>query len=164
MGVFLNKGEGVRNLIVRNIKNKVRKELRLRDYDYQVGREHGKKTMTHGCKGGELEKGTVNDTVVDMDTIGVPASKWSGFELNNRFGVWKLMTFEEKEKITKAYERNGDRAVTWASVESGVSVYFTDVKSLVIDAYAETLVTEQAHFCAGNVLSDKSYFFSSICM
>ncbi|KAI7980430.1 hypothetical protein LOK49_Contig148G00001 [Camellia lanceoleosa] len=64
-------------------------------------------------------------------------------------------------------------AVMWSSRESGVAVYFTDVKSLVrgesicgnvIDAYAETLVTEQANVCAGDVLADKSYFFSSICM
>ncbi|KAI8009867.1 hypothetical protein LOK49_LG06G00258 [Camellia lanceoleosa] len=112
-------------------------------------------------------------TVVDVDTVGVAGSKWSGFDLNNRFGVWKMMTFEEKEKIMKAYERNGDGAVMWASGESGVAVYFTDVKSLVrgesicgnvIDAYAETLVTEQAHVCAGDALADKSYFFSSICM
>ncbi|KAI7982655.1 putative potassium transporter 12 [Camellia lanceoleosa] len=130
----------------------------------KVGREHAKKTLTHKCKGGELEKSTVNDTVIDVDTVGVPATKWSGFELNNQFRVWKLMTFEENEKITKAYERNGDGAVMWANVESGVSVYFTDVKSLVIDAYAETLVTEQAHVYAGDALSDKSYFFSSICM
>ncbi|KAI8022523.1 hypothetical protein LOK49_LG03G00074 [Camellia lanceoleosa] len=101
------------------------------------------------------------------------------------------MTFEEKEKITKAYERNGDRYVQ-ASVDSGVAVYFTDVKSLVrgesicgnpyvfdvvdlhidyfrvsmqvIDAYTETLVTEQPHVYAGDALADKSYFFSSICM
>ncbi|KAI8012973.1 hypothetical protein LOK49_LG05G02657 [Camellia lanceoleosa] len=34
----------------------------------------------------------------------------------------------------------------------------------VIDAYVETLVIEQAHACVGDALSDKSYFFSSICM
>ena len=93
------------------MKNKVRKELRLKDYDYQVVGEHEKKTVTQGCKGVGMEKSTVNETVVDVDTIGVAASKWSGFELNNRFGVWKMMTLEEKEKITKAYKRNGDRYV-----------------------------------------------------
>ncbi|KAI8009866.1 hypothetical protein LOK49_LG06G00259 [Camellia lanceoleosa] len=173
MGVFPNKREGVRNSFVRNLKNKVRKELRLKDYDYQVVGLHEKKTVTHGCKSVGVEKGTANDTVVDVDTVGVAGSKWSGFDLSNRFGVWKMMTFEEKEKIMKAYERNGDGAVMWASGESGVAVYFTDVKSLVrgesicgnvIDAYAETLVTEQAHVCAGDALADKSYFFSSICM
>ncbi|KAI8022519.1 hypothetical protein LOK49_LG03G00073 [Camellia lanceoleosa] len=173
VGVFPNKGEGVRNSFMHNLKNKVRKVLRLKDYDYQVVGEHEKKTVTHGCKGVGVEKGTVNDTVVDVDTVGVAASKWSGFELNNRFGVWKLMTFEEREKITKAYERNDDGAVMWASVDSGVAVYFTNVKSLVrgesicgnvIDAYTETLVTEQPHVYAGDALADKSYFFSSICM
>ncbi|CAL5361482.1 unnamed protein product [Camellia sinensis] len=72
-----------------------------------------------------------------------------------------------------AYERNSDGAVMSDGGESGVAVYFTDIKSLVqgesicgivIDAYAETLVIEQAHVCAGDTLADKSYFFSSICM
>ncbi|KAI7984783.1 hypothetical protein LOK49_LG14G02035 [Camellia lanceoleosa] len=173
VGLFLNKGEGVRNSFVRNLKNKVRKELRLKDYEYQVVGDQEKKAVTHGCKCVVMGKSIVKDTVVDVDTVGVAASKWSGFELNNRFGVWKMLTFDEKEKIMKAYERNGDGAVMWASGESGVAVYFTDVKSLVrgesicgnvIDAYAETLVTEQAHVCAGDALADKSYFFSSICM
>ncbi|KAI8008835.1 hypothetical protein LOK49_LG07G02831 [Camellia lanceoleosa] len=173
VGLFPNKGEVIRNSFVRNLKNKVRKELRLKDYDYQVVGEQEKKKLAYGCKAVGVRKGTVNDAVVDVDTVGVAASKWSGFDLNNRFGVWKMMTYEEKEKIMKAYERNGDGAVMWASGESGVVVYFTDIKSLVrgesicgnvIDAYAETLVTEQAHVCADDVLADKSYFFSSICM
>ncbi|KAI8013929.1 hypothetical protein LOK49_LG05G03750 [Camellia lanceoleosa] len=170
--VFQNKGEGIPNSFVRNLKNKARKELRLEDYDYQIVGEHEKKTVTYGCKAIGAKK-TADVAIVDVDTGGVAASKWSGFDLNNRFGVWKMMTYEEKEKIMKAYERNGDRAVMWASSESGVAVYFTDVKSLVrgesicgnvIDAYAETLVTEQAKVCADDVLADKSYFFSSICM
>ncbi|KAI7992665.1 putative carboxylesterase 15 [Camellia lanceoleosa] len=128
--VFQNKGEGIPNSFVRNLKNKARKELRLEDYDYQIVGEHEKKTVTYGCKAIGAGK-TLYVPIVDVDTGGVAASKWSGFDLNNRFGVWKMMTYEEKEKIMKAYERNGDRAVMWASSESGVAVYFTDVKSLV---------------------------------
>lgn len=109
--VFQNKGEGIPNSFVRNLKNKARKELRLEDYDYQIVGEHEKKTVTYGCKAIGAGKGTVTDAVVDVDTGGVADSKWSGFDLNNRFGVWKMMTYEEKEKIMKAYERNGDRCV-----------------------------------------------------
>ncbi|GMP49104.1 hypothetical protein CsSME_00016201 [Camellia sinensis var. sinensis] len=42
-----------------------------------------------------------------------------------------MMTTDEKTKITKAYEQDGDGAVMWAGKSSGVIVYFTDVKDLV---------------------------------
>lgn len=40
-------GMAVQNSFVRNIKNKVRKELRLKDYDYQLGCERGKKKQSY---------------------------------------------------------------------------------------------------------------------
>lgn len=61
----------------------------------------------------------------------------------------------------------------WAGMNSCVAVYFTDIKNLVrgdsirgnvIDANADILLIEQANIVAGDDLSDKSYFFSSICM
>ncbi|KAI7980197.1 hypothetical protein LOK49_Contig181G00009 [Camellia lanceoleosa] len=84
-----------------------------------------------------------------------------------------MMTFEKKEKITKAYEQNDDGAVIWTGVDYGVSVCFTDIKNLIrgqsvrgniIDAYTCILLTEQGNVSSGDDLTDKSYFFSSICM
>ncbi|GMP26748.1 hypothetical protein CsSME_00003060 [Camellia sinensis var. sinensis] len=118
--------------------------------------------------------GVVGDDIIDMDAVVLHGNKWSGFGINNRLGVWKMMTVVEKAKITTAYKHHGDGlAVMWGDSTNGVSVYFTDVKALVrlssicgnvIDAYAELLKTEQHIMYANDETADKSYFFSSICL
>ncbi|GMP80550.1 hypothetical protein CsSME_00035602 [Camellia sinensis var. sinensis] len=111
--------------------------------------------------------------VIEVDDVDVKPKKKSGFDINNRHAVWKMMTAAEKKKITDAYNRDGDSAVMWDGQGHGVAVYFTDVKSLVcqseirgnvIDAYAVLLNAEQERINEGVDAADKSYFFSSICL
>ncbi|KAI7991107.1 hypothetical protein LOK49_LG12G02230 [Camellia lanceoleosa] len=111
--------------------------------------------------------------IVDVDAVVVKGSKWSGFDINNRLGVWKMMTMEEKCKIKQEYDRHGDRAVIWEDSVAGVVVDFTDVKNLirqsslcgnVIDGYVELLKSEHVRMYGADELADKSYFFSSVCL
>ncbi|GMP39538.1 hypothetical protein CsSME_00010333 [Camellia sinensis var. sinensis] len=111
--------------------------------------------------------------VIDVDDVDIQAKKKSGFDINNRHAVWKMMTAAEKKKLIDAYNRDGDSAVMWDGQGHGVAVYFTDVKSLVrqskirgnvIDAYAVLLNAEQERINKGVDAADKSYFFSSICL
>ncbi|KAI8000120.1 hypothetical protein LOK49_LG09G01498 [Camellia lanceoleosa] len=155
--------EGVESSFVRNLKGKVRKDVMKPDFDYGgVGK------MMVGC-GKVVDAGRS----VDVDACAVRSRVWSGFDLNNRLGVWKLMTAVEKEKIRNAYDRDGDSAVMWASSGHGVCVCFVDIKSLVqpssvrgnvIDAYAVLLMEEQDRIAVGVEFPDKSYVFSSICL
>ncbi|GMP90776.1 hypothetical protein CsSME_00041751 [Camellia sinensis var. sinensis] len=49
--------------------------------------------------------------VIDVDDVDVQTKKKSGFDINNRHAVWKMMTAAEKKKITDAYNKDGDRYV-----------------------------------------------------
>ncbi|KAI7987112.1 hypothetical protein LOK49_LG13G01106 [Camellia lanceoleosa] len=98
--------------------------------------------------------------VIDVDEIDVQPKKKSGFDMNNRHTVWKMLTAAEKKKITDAYNRDGDSAVMWDGQGHGVAVYFTDVKSLV--RQSEIRANERIN--EGVDAADKSYFFSSICL
>ncbi|GMP49614.1 hypothetical protein CsSME_00016546 [Camellia sinensis var. sinensis] len=90
--------------------------------------------------------------VIDLDAVATSGRQWSEFDINNRLGVWKLMTMMEKEKIKNACTEYGDRAVMWHDGKHDVGIYFSDLKSLicpasvrgnVIDAYAILLMEEQ---------------------
>ncbi|KAI8000367.1 hypothetical protein LOK49_LG09G01720 [Camellia lanceoleosa] len=114
-----------------------------------------------------------NAGVIDVDAVVVKGSKWSGFDINNRLGVWKMMTVDEKCRIKQGYDRHGDRAVMWEDRDAGVVVDFSDVKNLirqgslcgnVIDGYVELLKSEHARMYGDDELADKSYFFSSVCL
>ncbi|KAF5931899.1 hypothetical protein HYC85_028070 [Camellia sinensis] len=48
---------------------------------------------------------------IDVDACAVRSKEWSGFDLNNRLGMWKLMTSVKKKKIRNAYDKDGDRYV-----------------------------------------------------
>ncbi|KAI7982002.1 hypothetical protein LOK49_Contig3G00011 [Camellia lanceoleosa] len=53
----------------------------------------------------------VSDEVIDVDEVDVCTKKKSGFDINNRHGVWKMMTVAEKKNIKDIYDRDGDRAM-----------------------------------------------------
>ncbi|GMP86288.1 hypothetical protein CsSME_00039113 [Camellia sinensis var. sinensis] len=83
-----------------------------------------------------------------------------------------MMTEQEKDVISTAYDRYGDRAVIWVRQIDGSAVYFSDVRTLVrqsgvrgnvIDAFMEVLSDEQGRLNAGKDFLERSYFFSSIC-
>ncbi|KAI8008376.1 AFG1-like ATPase [Camellia lanceoleosa] len=113
------------------------------------------------------------DDVIDIDGIGEHEKKRSGFGLNNRLAVWKLVNETVKRKLSNAYDRDGDKAVVWTGSTRDVFVYFSDIKNIVrqsvirgnvIDACAEMLVSKQNVLSAGVVFVEKSYFFCSICL
>ncbi|KAI8008072.1 hypothetical protein LOK49_LG07G03676 [Camellia lanceoleosa] len=171
-------GEGVPRLgglnsLVRNIKGKVRKERKLADYEYPLLGVRDRRMGSESDNVGEEKNCVSGNAVIDVDAVEVARKKWSGFDINNRLGVWKMMTFEEKTKIKQAYERNGDGAIVWADDSTGVTVDFTDLKGLVrqssvrgnvIDAYTELLKTDQLKLFGNDDQADKSYFFSSVCL
>ncbi|KAI7985880.1 hypothetical protein LOK49_LG14G01845 [Camellia lanceoleosa] len=105
-------------------RNKVQKERKLLEFEYPLLARCGTRIGSIiGNLGGEDKCGVKND-VIDVDAIVLPGKKWSGFGINNRLGVWKMMTVEENVKIITAYKCNADGT-------NGVSVYFTDLKDLV---------------------------------
>ncbi|KAI8021170.1 hypothetical protein LOK49_LG03G01158 [Camellia lanceoleosa] len=125
-----------------------------------------------GEQRGRCAGGILNVDLCDMDD-GLIGSKWSGFDINNLLGVWKMMTVEEKCKIKQGYDRHGDRAVMWEDRDAGVVGNFTDVKNIirqsavcgnVIDGYVELLKSEHVKMYGADELEDKSYFFSSVCL
>ncbi|KAI8008200.1 hypothetical protein LOK49_LG07G02083 [Camellia lanceoleosa] len=135
-------GHGVagQNSFVCKINTKVRKELRLKDYDYPLGWERGKRTVTHTEEGLEVDKCNVNYAVIDIDTVGVPTRKWAVIWTGVENGV-SVYFIDIKNLIC------GD-----------------SVRGNVIDTYANILLTEQANVSSGDDLIDKSYFFNNICM
>ncbi|KAI8013869.1 hypothetical protein LOK49_LG05G02367 [Camellia lanceoleosa] len=158
---------------VRNIKNKVRQERKLLDFKYPILHGRNKKPVTDRCIVVRNNDCVKNDNVIDVDAVVVKGSKWSGFDINNRLGVWKMMTVEEKCRIKQGYDRHGDRAVMWDDGEASVVVDFSDVKNLirqsslcgnVIDAHVELLKSEHVRMYGDDQLADKSYFFSSVCL
>ncbi|KAF5956414.1 hypothetical protein HYC85_003639 [Camellia sinensis] len=151
------------NSFVRNIKCKARKELKMPRFEYQDIQGQtinkavvaGNSTTTDvGCSG----KRAVYKDVIDVDEGTMCVNKKSGFDINNRHGVRKMMTVEEKSKISNAYNVCGDRPIMWNGHKYGVTVYFTDV----IDVYVVLLSAEQDRINEGVEVPEKSYFFSSI--
>ncbi|KAI8031341.1 hypothetical protein LOK49_LG01G02487 [Camellia lanceoleosa] len=93
-----------------NIKSRVKKELKLPNFEYPVVR---------GWRGkGLVESG-----------LGI----WL-----NRLAVWKMLTADGKKRIIDAYDCDGDGAVMWVGNEEVGDVYATNVLALVrhvIDTY-----------------------------
>ncbi|GMP33757.1 hypothetical protein CsSME_00006937 [Camellia sinensis var. sinensis] len=158
------------NYFIHKVKGKVRKNLKLSGFEYPGLRRRGR---------------IVNNEVSVSKSEGVGCSVdkiFTGFGITNRNTVWKMMTEREKNVISTAYDRYGDsthyscgnrncnvicyhvcRAVLWIGRVDGNAVYFSDVRSLVIDAFAEVLSDEQERLNVGKDFPENSYFFSSIC-
>lgn len=143
------------------------------DFEYPILHGRSKKSVTDSCVVVQNDDCVKSDGVVDVDTLVVKGNKWSGFDINNRLGVWKMMTVEEKCRIKQSYDRHGGRAVMWEDGEVGMVVDFSDVKNLirqssicgnVIDAYVELLKSKHVRMYGDDELADKSYFFSSVCL
>ncbi|KAI7980917.1 hypothetical protein LOK49_Contig92G00013 [Camellia lanceoleosa] len=154
----------MQNSFIRNIKNKVRRVWEMPDFEYSRLKGRNKKAaMDHSIVVRGNNRG-VKQAIIDVDDVVFPKRKWSRFDINNRLGVWKMMTVDEKTKITNTYDMHGDGAVMWEDVINAVVVYFVDVKNLVIDAYVELLKSDQLKMYGDDDLADKSYFFSSLDM
>ncbi|KAI8020286.1 hypothetical protein LOK49_LG04G03587 [Camellia lanceoleosa] len=164
---------GGQTSFVRNIKNKVRQEKKLPDFEYLILNGRNKKSVTDAGVVVRSDDFVTNSGIIDVDAVIVKGSKWFGFDINNRLGVWKMMMVEEKCKIKQGYDRHGDRAVMWEDRDADVVVDFTDVKNIirqsvvcgnVIDGYVELLKSEHVKMYGADGLDDKSYFFSSVCL
>ena len=49
-----------------------------------------------------------NDTIIDVDSVVLPDKRWLVFDINNRLGVSKMMSMDEKARIKQAYDRHDD--------------------------------------------------------
>ncbi|XP_028087940.1 uncharacterized protein LOC114288621 [Camellia sinensis] len=166
------------NSFVRSIKEKVRKNLQLPEFDYPKLRVQQRKVNSNACMlpnnvAGDGMGDVMGGKVVDVETAIGGGSKFSGFGINNKHTVWKMMTEQEKGIISSAYDRYGDGALMWIGRGDDNAVYFSDVKAIVrqgvvrgnvIDAYAEVLSDEQTRLNAGKDFPENSFFFSSICL
>ena len=56
----------------------------------------------------EYENSMLCDEGIDIDGNGEHEKKRSGFGVNNRLAVWKLVNEEVKRKLSNAYDRDGD--------------------------------------------------------
>ncbi|KAI8027497.1 hypothetical protein LOK49_LG02G00955 [Camellia lanceoleosa] len=81
-------GFALQNSFVKKIKENVRRERKLPEFEYPMLR-------------GRLRR-------VDGSEVDEHDKKRSGYGLNNRFAVWKLVKDDVKCKISTAYERDGD--------------------------------------------------------
>lgn len=117
--VGTNNSKGVReasqqNSLVRNIKNKVRREQKLSEFEYATmrkvvtslsDRQNDKPADDIGCS----IKRVVNDDIIDVDATVPFGKKQSGFDINRWVGVWKMMTVHKKEKISNVYTQHNDK-------------------------------------------------------
>ncbi|KAI8008260.1 hypothetical protein LOK49_LG07G00789 [Camellia lanceoleosa] len=133
---------GGQTSFVRNIKNKVRQEKKFPDFEYPILNGRNKKSVTDAGVVVRSDDFASNSGIIDVVAVVVKGNKWSGFDINNRLGVWKMMTVEEKSKIKQGYERHGDRAVMWEDRDAGVVVDFTDVKNIIRQSAVCGNVTE----------------------
>ncbi|KAI8021267.1 hypothetical protein LOK49_LG03G03135 [Camellia lanceoleosa] len=169
---------GAPNSFMRSINEKVQKNLQLPEFDYPELRVRQQKVNSNVCmlpnNVADNGMGDVMDRkVVDVETAIGGGSKFSGFGINNKHTVWKMMTEQEKDIISSAYDRYGDDALMWIGRGGDNAVYFSDVKAIVrqdvvrgnvIDAYAEVLSDEQTRLNVGKDFPENSFFFSSICL
>ncbi|KAI8026495.1 hypothetical protein LOK49_LG02G02085 [Camellia lanceoleosa] len=116
------------NSFVRNIKGKVRKNLKLSGYEYRELRRRGK-TMNNDVSlskpGGVGSSVNVmqREGVVDVEYVGDAKKFFSGFGITNRNTVWKMITEREKDVISTAYERYGDRCTGFQNAETGYHLF-----------------------------------------
>ncbi|KAI7991085.1 hypothetical protein LOK49_LG12G01644 [Camellia lanceoleosa] len=134
----------------------------------RVDRSEGQHAVSEGVINFNIDLCEEVEVVNEVDEHD---KKRSGYRLNNRFAMWKLVKDDMKRKISTAYERDGDDAVIWIGGKKDVFVYFFDIKNLVrhsvtrenvVDACAELLVSKQDVLAAGMVSPEKFYFFSGI--
>lgn len=132
-----DKGMYLQNSFVRNIKGKVRHERKLPNYEYPMARGHLRKV---GIDSREPVLGECQfsfelidyDDEVATGEVGELGKIRTGFCLNNRLAVWKLIPEEIKQKVHITYENHGDGRVVWAGANEDVFVYFLDIRTFRI--------------------------------
>ncbi|KAL7213698.1 hypothetical protein ACSBR2_016261 [Camellia fascicularis] len=76
-------GLGYVNSYVRKIKNKVRRERKMPEFDYPLLGGRTKKTVGNNCDGVDDSKRDVHNAIIDIDAMVLSKKKWSGFDLKD---------------------------------------------------------------------------------
>ncbi|CAL5420667.1 unnamed protein product [Camellia sinensis] len=97
-------GSALQNSFVKKIKEKVRRERKLPEFEYPMLQRRLRRVVLTLILCDEVE--VVNE--VDEHN-----KKRLGYGLNNRFAVWKLVKKDVKRKISTMYEQDGDDVVIW---------------------------------------------------
>ncbi|GMP98769.1 hypothetical protein CsSME_00046529 [Camellia sinensis var. sinensis] len=103
------------NSLVRNIKNKNRKEHKLPEYEYPLVLGRLKKPFDGGVVdvGECADKHIMHDDIIEVDDLTEPDRTFSRFDLTNRLPIWKLLSTQEKDKLKEAYEKGEDSVHVW---------------------------------------------------
>ncbi|KAI7995225.1 Protein NPG1 [Camellia lanceoleosa] len=131
------------NSFVRNIKGKVRKNLKLSGYEYPELRRRGRmmnnevSLSKHGGVGCSVNV-MQHEGVVDVENVGDAKKFFSSFGITNRNTVWKMMSKREKDVIRTAYERCGDSGVEYSLqwYLSNTVLQINDVVIVIVTLYA----------------------------
>ncbi|KAI8030375.1 hypothetical protein LOK49_LG01G04136 [Camellia lanceoleosa] len=106
-------GSALQNSFVKKIKEKVRQERKLPEFEYPMVRGHlcrvdeseGQRVVSDGGINFNID---LCDEVEVVNEVDGHNKKRSGYGLNNRFAIWKLVKEGVKHKISTTYERDGD--------------------------------------------------------
>lgn len=106
-------GSALQNSFVKKIKENVRRERKLLEFEYlilrgrlrRVDRSEGQSAVSDGGINFNID---LCDEVEVVNKVDGHNKKMSGYGLNNRFAVWKLVKEDVKRKISTSYERDED--------------------------------------------------------
>jgi len=122
----------LQNTLVRNIKNKNRKEHKLPEYEYPLVLERLKKPSDGGLVdvGECADKHIMHDDIIEVDDLTEPDRTFSRFDLTNYLPIWKLLSTQEKDKLKETYEKGEDRYVsklTFTNLHLYMNLVFNNV-------------------------------------
>ncbi|GMP95037.1 hypothetical protein CsSME_00044249 [Camellia sinensis var. sinensis] len=105
----------LQNSLVRNIKNKNRKQHKLPEYESSLVLGRLKKLSDGGVVNvGECaHKHIMYDDIIEVDDLAKSERTFSRFDLTNRMPIWKLLSTKEKDKLKETYEKCGDSVQVW---------------------------------------------------
>ncbi|CAL5341698.1 unnamed protein product [Camellia sinensis] len=152
---------------VKRIKQKVRTEHRLDEFEYPnlPGQKKGKE--------GAQQKSHAVQIAQDLDKQPPKKqpTKSKKLSLNNKLKVWANMNKLNKQKVQNLHKNGGDELLVWRGDSKTKHVYFDDIIHLikeesitnnVIDAYGEILLELQG--LVNPSLEDSSFIFTSTCL
>ncbi|CAL5342396.1 unnamed protein product [Camellia sinensis] len=152
---------------VKRIKQKVRKEHRLEEFEYPnlPGQNKGK-------EGAEQQSHAVQIAQdLDKQPPKKQPTKFKKLTLNNKLKVWANMNKLNKQKVQNLHKNGGNELLVWRGDSKTKDVYFDDIihiikeKSItnnVIDGYGEILLELQG--LVNPSLEDSSFIFTSTCL
>ncbi|CAL5386414.1 unnamed protein product [Camellia sinensis] len=152
---------------VKRIKQKVRKEHRLDEFEYPnlPGQKKGK-------EGAEQQSHAVQIAQdLDKQPPKKQPTKSKKLTLNNKLKVWANVNKLNKQKVQNLHKNGGAELLVWRGDSKTKDVYFDDIIHIikeesitnnVIDAYGEILLELQG--LVNPSLKDSSFIFTSTCL